>query len=583
MIKLIPISLLTLCLGSQAWAETKPVDAKNPAAEVGGGGRLNPDLKTDRRAIGEFLDWRFGMFIHWGPVTLKGTEIGWSRGKQVPVEKYDSLYKQFNPEKFDADAWAKAAADAGMKYLVITAKHHDGFCLWPSDFTDYDIAATPWKKGKGDVLKDLAEACTRHGVRFCTYYTVCDWHHPDWLPRFQDPRPATGADPARFDRYMRDQLGEIINRYDPALIWFDGNWFKEWSQERGQKLYADLRRMKPHLLINNRVDTAAFGAGNHKVLSPGFAGDYATPEQFIGPYAAYPWETCALITTQQWAWKPNDPLKSYKETMDHVFRCAGGNGNLLLNIGPRADGTIEPAQVARLHEIGEWMKKYGESIYGTRGGPWLPVHDKVSTFRGNTAYVHLLAGQGEVFLPTEGFSIRSAQLLTGGESTLTSEEDGVRIRIPEAARNPLNIVIKLELDRPVKELPVRSFVPRWTAQATASNTFQNDPTYGPDKAVDGDSQTRWATDAGLKSATLEASLPAPRVVKGALIDEAMGNRVAKWRLSARVAGQWKQVTEGTTIGAGHDVRFNPVKAEALRLELLEASDGPTLNEFRPVF
>lgn len=575
---LLPFALATALVG----AEPAPASATPPPAEVGGGGALNPGLKTDAKAMTEFLDWRFGMFIHWGPVALKGTEIGWSRGNQVPVAEYDSLYKKFNPEKFDADAWAKAAAGAGMKYLVLTCKHHDGFCLWPSKFTDYSIASTPWKDGKGDPVKELAAACKRHGVRFCVYYTVADWYHFDWLPRFQDKRPTAGADPARFDKYMRDQLGEIIRDYDPALIWFDGNWFKEWTTERGQSLYAYLRGLKPDILVNNRVDGVPKGA-SHKVLTPGLAGDYATPEQFIGPYAAYPWETCALITTKQWAWKPNDPLKTYKQTMDHLFRCAGGNGNLLLNIGPRADGSIEPAQVARLHEIGAWTKLYGESIYGTRGGPWLPDKDKVSTFRDKTVYVHLLAGQAEVFLPEDGFRILSAKLLTGGEATLVRETDGIRVRIPDASRNALNEVIRLEFDRPVKELPVRPFGRRWAAKAVADNTFGGDPNYGADKAVDADPQTRWATDAGRKTASIEMTLPKPRAVKGVVIAEAFGSRVRRWEFSVRSEGKWRKVAEGTTLGAGHTSTFPATEADALRLEIMDATDGPTIAEITPVF
>ena len=570
-------SFASLLLATTCIAGAEPVPAAGP--DVGGGGKSNPGLKTDAKAMKEFLDWRFGMFIHWGPVALKGTEIGWSRGKQVPVAEYDSLYQQFNPTKFDADAWVTAAADAGMKYLVITAKHHDGFCLWPSEFTDYDIAATPWKGGRGDVLKDLAAACKKHGVRFCTYYTVCDWHHPDWLPRFQDPRPATGADPVRFDRYMRDQLGEIIHRYDPALIWFDGNWFKEWTNARGQSLYADLRKLKPNLLINNRVD----GGDQHKVLTPGLAGDFATPEQFIGPYAAYPWETCALITTQQWAWKPDDPLKSYKQTMDHIFRCAGGNGNLLLNVGPRADGTIEPAQVARLHEIGKWMKQYGESIYGTRGGPWLPDSNKVSTFRGDVAYVHLLAGQGEVFLPEDGFRIRSAKLLTGGELESVREEGGLRLRIPEPSRNPVNTLIKLELDRSAATLPVRPFRNPGAPKATASTIYQNSADYDADKAVDGDPMTRWATPEGTKQCWIQLDLPRATTVKGIEIDEAMfapNSRVNRFEIQMKKGDAWSSIHSGTTIGKSFKASFPPVTSQSFRLNILEASEGPTISEIR---
>ncbi|NOZ63215.1 MAG: alpha-L-fucosidase, partial [Calditrichaeota bacterium] len=153
------------------------------AQSIGGGGEANPDLKTNLESLQNWQTMRFGMFIHWGPVTLRGTEIGWSRGREVPVKEYDNLYREFNPVLFDAKEWVAAAKAAGMKYLIITAKHHDGFCLWDSKYTDYDIMSTPFKR---DVVKELAEECKRQGILFGTYYSIIDWHHPDYPIRHGD-------------------------------------------------------------------------------------------------------------------------------------------------------------------------------------------------------------------------------------------------------------------------------------------------------------------------------------------------------------------------------------------------------------
>src|SRR5690348_3852055 len=157
---------------------------------------ISRSIQTSKKIINGFMDLRFGMFIHWGPVTLKGTEIGWSRGNQVPVEVYDNLYKKFDPVSFNADDWVKAAKEGGMKYLVITAKHHDGFCLWPSAYTDYDIASTPFKK---DVVGALAKACRKQGVKFGIYYSVLDWHNPNYP--FHSPKDSVWDPKANMPQY----------------------------------------------------------------------------------------------------------------------------------------------------------------------------------------------------------------------------------------------------------------------------------------------------------------------------------------------------------------------------------------------
>ena len=201
---------------------------------------------------------RFGMFVHWGPVSLKGTEIGWSRGAQVPAEEYDQLYKQFNPQKFDADQWVAVAKAAGMRYLVFTSKHHDGFCMWDSEFTDYDIMATPFAR---DVLRELADACRRHGIRFCTYHSICDWRHPDYplgSPGGRVKKPSPNM--PRYNGYLKNQTKEILEKYGPlGVMWFDGEWEAPWTREHGNELYRELLELQPSLIINNRVSKGREG------------------------------------------------------------------------------------------------------------------------------------------------------------------------------------------------------------------------------------------------------------------------------------------------------------------------------------
>jgi alpha-L-fucosidase len=378
------------------------------------------------------LDWwrgaRFGMFIHWGPVSLKGTEIGWSRGAQVPLEEYDNLYKQFNPTNFNADAWMKVAREAGMKYVVFTSKHHDGFCMWDTAQTDFNVMHSPFRR---DVIKELSAAARREGLAFGTYHSVTDWHHPDFpltSPGGSVRRPVSNLD--RYEQYLRAEVSELITKYGPLLVvWFDVP--QEFDQKRGQGLIDFTCGLQPDILINNRS---------------GAAGDFDTPEQQVGKFQmGRPWETCMTIC-QQWAWKPDDRMKTLKECLQTLVFCAGGDGNLLFNVGPMPDGRIEPRQVERLREMGQWLARYGESIYGTRGGPWMPTREIASTRKDKTIYLHLLNCKGgTTTLPNLPIAIVRSSLLTGGRAQAQQDGDKLLITVQAADCQPIDTIVKLTL------------------------------------------------------------------------------------------------------------------------------------------
>ncbi len=415
-----------------------------------------PDRPGKLSASEQDMQWwrevKFGMFIHWGPVSLKGAEIGWSRGQEVPEEEYDALYKRFNPTRFDADDWVKVARDAGMKYLVITSKHHDGFCLWPSKYTDYHIGNTPFKR---DVLRELADACKRHDVRFSTYHSICDWYHPDYplgSPGGRSEKPNPNM--PRYHEYLKNQLREIIENYGPiAIMWFDGEWEDPWTREHGNALYAYLKELQPDLIINNRVSKGRRSMAGTTTRPDLNAGDYDTPEQQIGNFQrGRPWETCMTIC-KQWAWKPDDPMKSLKECIHTLVQVVGGDGNLLLNVGPMPDGRIEPRQVERLREIGQWLDKYGQSIYGTRGGPYKTTAHLASTHRDNVVYVHVLDWQGEtIVLPNLPKKVVESTLLTGGAVSVWQRNDTLEIAVPPQYRQEINTIVKLVLDGPAGDI-----------------------------------------------------------------------------------------------------------------------------------
>ena len=427
--------VVCLLLVAPAWAET-------------------PAEKAERMKW--WVDARFGMFIHWGPVSLKGTEIGWSRGKEVPIAVYDNLYKEFNPVKFDARQYVSLAKEAGVKYITLVSKHHDGFAMYPTKLSNYNIMSTPFRR---DIARELADKCRQQGLRFCTYYSIIDWYHPDYLPRGAgDKRPPQDAHFDRYLAFMKGQLREIVANYQPAVMWFDGEWEDHWTVERGQDVYNMLRDLNPTIIVNNRLGkNRAFGHGG-ATPPKSTVGDFHTPEQetgrFSGDRNVY-WESNMTIC-QQWAWKPHDKLKSLKECIDLLVTNAGYDGNFMLNVGPMPTGEIEPRQVERMREIGRWMKQHGGSIYGTRGGPFLPGRWGVSTCKDDAIYVHVLRwpGEGPITLPALPKKIVASRLLGGGQVDAKQSDTGIAIAVPAANRQQLDTVVELKLDGSAMDIPV---------------------------------------------------------------------------------------------------------------------------------
>jgi len=395
---------------------------------------------------------RFGLFIHWGPVSLEGTEIGWSRGKEVPVDTYDRLYERFNPTAFDAVAWARIAREAGAGYVVLTSKHHDGFCLWDSPSTDYDIMSTPFGR---DVTRELAEACRAQGLVFCVYHSICDWRHPDYpmgSPGGQTRKPS--PDMERYVEYLKTQVAELLRSCGPmGVLWFDGEWEEPWSDERGRDLYRHCRELQPSVLVNNRVGAGREGMSG-TTAGGAFAGDFDTPEQEIGRYQDdRAWESCITLC-QQWAWKPDDEMKTLEECVRTLASCAGGDGNLLLNVGPMPSGEIEPRQVARLREVGDWLRRNGDSVYGTRGGPFKPGPWGASTRRGRSVFLHVFEpdADGWLRLPPLARKVERSRVPGGGEVEWRQGSDGLQVHVGRGGGSSGVTVVALALDGPAATL-----------------------------------------------------------------------------------------------------------------------------------
>jgi len=370
---------------------------------------------------------RFGLFIHWGPISLMGKEISWSRDPNpsgpnpggIPATIYDSLYKQFNPVKFNATQIANLAKETGMKYIVFTCKHHDGFCEFDSQYTDYKITSQLSPYGK-DIVGQLANASHKANLHWCVYYSPPDLHNPDYV-----------TNQKQYDIYFHHQVLELLKNYGKTdLVWFDGLGHSA-SFWDAATLFQQMRAVNPSLIINDRC---------------GLPGDYSTPEQTVGKFDdQHPWETCMTIGNQ-WAFDPNDVYKSSVQCIQTLAKCVGGDGNLLLNIGLRPDGTVDPTQEDRLHALGKWMKVNGPSVYGTRGGPYLPGADYVSTHRGRTVFIHILQWHGDsIELPPLPMDIVSAQTMDGSPVKFVQTARGVVITVPSSLQDSADTVIALKL------------------------------------------------------------------------------------------------------------------------------------------
>ncbi|MFC1783150.1 alpha-L-fucosidase, partial [Planctomycetota bacterium] len=524
-------------------------------------------LQVDPVKMQWWTDARFGMFVHWGPVSLMGTEIGWSRAGErrgrtgtgtIAMEVYDNLYRSFYPVEFNAQEWVELAQAAGMKYLVFTTKHHDGFCMFDSKLTDYTIMNSPFKR---DVVKELAEVCRAAGLRIGFYYSQPDWRHEDYRNSPERHK--------RYIEYLHGHVRELLSNYGKIdIMWFDGlsGQAEDWDADR---LFKLVRSLQPEIIINNRC---------------GLPGDFDTPEQRIGAFQTdRAWETCMTIGTQ-WAWKVNEEVKSLKQCLRTLIQVVGGDGNLLFNVGPMPTGTIEPRQAETLREMGRWLNKYGESIYKTRGGPFKPDWWGVSTYNGNRIYLHVLdwAGQDTFNLPAVNARVVNSRLLTGGEVAVKQDEEGINITVNPQDQQELDTIVVLELDKQAKDiLPVERFSHSVATgkPAQASNVYRGRvETYGPDKAFDGLPGTRWATDVDVSACWLEVNLETPMEIDRVIIDEAYGERVRNFELQYRQGSQWTTFFKGTHIGVLKQFSFPSIKAQHIRLNILEAIAGPTITE-----
>ncbi len=414
------------------------------------------------RRMAWFNEARFGLFIHWGVYSVPAGE--W-QGKtnygewfmeetKMPVSQYEQYAKQFDPVKFDAHQWVRMAKDAGTKYIVITSKHHDGFGMFRSAHTDWCIKSTPFQR---DPLKELAAACKKEGIRLCFYHSIMDWHHPDWGTRraWNDKAPPNPPDMDRYVSFMKAQLKELLAGYGQiGILWFDGEWEKPWTHERGLDLYRYVRGLQPNIIINNRVGKGR--AGMNGMDKGQGVGDYGTPEQEIPATGFGPgvnWESC-MTMNNHWGYNKHDQnWKSASTLIRNLVDCASKGGNYLLNVGPTSEGLIPEPSIERLAAIGRWMNTNREAIYATSASPftrldWGRCTQKSLSGGKTRLYLHVFdwPADGQLFVPGLKNEIVSARILSSGARLPHSRgTDGVRLSLPASAPDTTSSTVILDI------------------------------------------------------------------------------------------------------------------------------------------
>lgn len=427
-----------------------------------------------------FNDARYGMFIHFGLSTYIGKDLSWgmcytrkmpdSGHGPIPDSVWTKYPTKFKLENFNAKEWVEIAQKAGVKYIVTIAKHHDGFHLWDTKYSDFKITNTPFGR---DYLKELAHACHAAGMKFGIYYSQRDWYHPDYQPidtslvvKIKNPpyyklKPGiseikAGPRHHNYIEYQRNAVRELCSNYGKVdVFWFDalywGGMFtaEMWDSENLTRM---IRELQPGIIINNRASVP---------------GDFDTPEQRIGFYQARPWESC-LTLCASWSWSPT-PSKSLNQLTKLLVGAAVGNGNALLSWGPKWSGEFADDQKTRLIELGGWLKKYGVSIYNTRGGPWLPSNWGGTTHNGNKAYVHIFDNfdNKTLKLAAIGNKIVSAQSLTGGQVKFIQNKKEVVLFLENTKTDEEKIIV-LTFAKPITQI----------IKTVVSNSRFNDPSMG---------------------------------------------------------------------------------------------------------
>ncbi|MDR2462279.1 MAG: alpha-L-fucosidase [Verrucomicrobiales bacterium] len=541
-----------------------------------------------------FFDAKFGVFIHFGLYSVPEGE--WQGKKeygewfqiqtQMPYEEYAKFAAQFNPLKFDAREWVRNIKNAGVKYMVVTTKHHDGFAMYDTKLTDYNVVRqTPWAR---DPLRELAAACGEEGVMLCFYYSIPDWYSLDFPRQYSQRwgevnfhgRPNADADLEKYIAYMKAQIREILTNYGPiGALWFDdGGSFEKYSaRQRAELIHAreitDLvHELQPRCAISDRL---------------GLPADYDTPEQSIpAGRPSGPFETCMSLN-RHWGFNKNDhDWKSPLTVIRQLVTVSGKGGNYLLGIGAPADGSFPPSEAALiLQSVGAWLKINGDSVYGTTVAPLKRWRWGTLTRKDNILYLHNFRwpADGALTVPLKN-TIVSARWLGDPSRPLsvTRSERGATVSVPAQMPDEIDTVIALEVENldDAVEVPGADNL-ALNAPVEVSSEWAGRDTLKKSHITDGRNETSWAAADGESAASVTVDLRAEREVAEILLDDAPFLRTRKFTVEAADGEGWRVIASGTTIGEEQWLTLErPVRARRFRVNIVSASDTPTLAEFQ---
>lgn len=406
-----------------------------------------------------FRDDKFGLFIHWGVFSIMGDGEWVMNNQNITVKNYTRLRDFFNPQNFNAAEWVSMAKNAGMKYITLITRHHDGFSMWDTKQTDFNIMNTPFKK---DVVKMIADECHKQGLKIFFYYSLLDWRRDDYpyttgRTGQKSGRTAT-PDYNSYLQFTKNQLTELLTNYGAVSgIWFDGHWDQtapEGQADRSSRInwkydeiYGLIHNLQPQCMIGNNHHLSPFPGEDFQMFEKDLPGQNTSGLSFQKP-SELPLETCETMNNS-WGFNIKDTTyKSVNQIIHYLVNAAGRNANFLLNVGPMPNGVIQPEFMDTLAAVGKWLQQYGESIYGTRGGRMFPKNWGVVTMKNKIVYVHVLNKPSDATITVEGIEgkIVSAKVMnTGKELKLKNDKKGIMINSTDVASADDDTIVKIQL------------------------------------------------------------------------------------------------------------------------------------------
>lgn len=407
-----------------------------------------------------FNNARFGLFIHWGPFSIPGAGEWVMNDRGITVKNYTRLMDFFNPIEFDAEQWVSMAKNAGMKYITLITRHHDGFSMWNTQYSDFNIMNTPYKK---DVVKMMADACHRQGIKLFLYYSLLDWRREDYpheTGRTGQKSGRTGqGDYAHYLQFMKNQLTELLTHYgEIGGIWFDGHWDQtapEGAKDRSSRIdwhyneiYGLIHKLQPQCMIGNNHHLTPFPGEDFQMFEKDLPGQNTSGLSFQEASAKLPLETCETMNGS-WGYNITDTsYKSAKNIIKYLINATGRNANLLLNVGPMPNGKIQPEFTDTLKAVGQWLQQYGETIYGTTGNLIAPQQWGVITGKNKIRYVHIihtLQATASVFIPLKEKIIAVTSFNGGQKIKYKQDSNGVTVLLDGVQMDDIDTIIQLEI------------------------------------------------------------------------------------------------------------------------------------------